>query len=257
MKFKEAVAPGSILTWLVIKRLLRQHSIKGTFLDVGCGEGYLTGQLVNIGLSGVAIEPSLRAYQRAARRLVGLEREKIQLVNGTLESIPRASNFDLGCAFMVIEHLTEDVEFLRELKSRVKRNGNLLVAVPAGLDRWTYEDEIVGHVRRYSSDTLAEVLRRAGITESIKVVGVGFPFLNVTELIRNRIMQRRYRVSKSIGREERTADSGIWDKVGVNFFPRIFGLVFNGLSLKPLDVISRILRQTDRATVLVAIGRVT
>jgi hypothetical protein len=158
---------------------------------------------------------------------------------------------------MVIEHLTEDVEFLKELKSRVRPNGYLLVAVPAGLNRWTYEDEIVGHVRRYSSDTLAQVLHRAGITEGIKVVGVGFPFLNVTELIRNRIMQRRYRVSQSIGREVRTADSGIWDKVGVNIFPRVFGLVFNHLSLKPLDYISRILRQTDKATVLIAIGRVT
>jgi hypothetical protein len=104
---------------------------------------------------------------------------------------------------------------------------------------------------------LAQVLHRAGITEGIKVVGVGFPFLNVTELIRNRIMQRRYRVSQSIGREVRTADSGIWDKVGVNIFPRVFGLVFNHLSLKPLDYISRILRQTDKATVLIAIGRVT
>jgi SAM-dependent methyltransferase len=257
MRFKEAVAPGSILTWLVIKRLLRQHSIKGTFLDVGCGEGYLTGQLLSIGLSGVAVEPSQRALQRMSQRLIGPERERVQLVNGTLESNPSASNFDLGCAFMVIEHLTEDVEFLKELKSRVRPNGYLLVAVPAGLNRWTYEDEIVGHVRRYSSDTLAQVLHRAGITEGIKVIGVGFPFLNVTESIRNRIMQRRYRVSQSIGREERTADSGIWDKVGVNVFPRIFGLAFNGLSLKPLDVISRILRQTDRATVLVAIGRVT
>jgi hypothetical protein len=55
----------------------------------------------------------------------------------------------------------------------------------------------------------------------------------------------------------RTADSGIWDKVGVNIFPRVFGLVFNHLSLKPLDYISRILRQTDKATVLIAIGRVT
>lgn len=70
-------------------------------------------------------------------------------------------------------------------------------------------------------------------------------------------MRRPYRVNQSIGREERTADSGIWDKVGVNVFPRIFGLVFNELSLKPLDVISRILRQTDKATVLVVIGRVT
>jgi SAM-dependent methyltransferase len=257
MKYRQAVAPGSILTWLVIKRLIRQHSIKGTFLDVGCGEGYLTGQLLSIGLSGVAIEPSQRAYQRAVQRLMDLERERILLVNGTLESIPQASNFDLGCAFMVIEHQTQDVEFLREIRTRVRPNGYLLVAVPAGLDRWTYEDEIVGHVRRYSSDTLAEVLRRAGITESIEVVGVGFPFLNLTELIRNWIMQRRYRVNQSLGLEERTADSGIRDKVGVNVFPGVFSLIFNRLSLKPLDWISQILRQTDKATVLVAIGKVT
>jgi SAM-dependent methyltransferase len=75
MKFKEAVAPGSILTWLVIKRLVRQHSIKGTFLDVGCGEGYLTGQFLSIGLSGVAVEPSQLALQRMSQRLIGPKRE--------------------------------------------------------------------------------------------------------------------------------------------------------------------------------------
>ena len=77
MKYRQAVAPGSILTWLVIKRLIRQHSIKGTFLDVGCGEGYLTGQLLSIGLSGVAVETSQRAYQRAVQRLMDLERERL------------------------------------------------------------------------------------------------------------------------------------------------------------------------------------
>ena len=89
MKFKEAVAPGSILTWLVIKRLVRQHSIKGTFLDVGCGEGYLTGQLLSIGLSGVAVEPSQRALQRMSQRLIGPKREReyslsMELWNQTL-----------------------------------------------------------------------------------------------------------------------------------------------------------------------------
>lgn len=257
MRSKETVAPGSILTWLVIERLLHQYSVTGRFLDVGCGEGYLTGQLADFGLSGVAVEPSQRAFQRAVQHLIGPEQERIQVINGTLESIPPAPDFDLGCAFMVIEHLTEDVEFLRAVKNRVRRNGHLIIAVPAGLNRWTYEDEIVGHIRRYSSNTLVEVLHRAGITEGVKVVGVGFPFLNLTELIRNWIMQHRYRVNQSLGLEERTADSGIRDKVGVNVFPSVFSLIFNRLSLKPLDWISRILRQTDKATVLVAIGRVT
>lgn len=95
------------------------------------------------------------------------------------------------------------------------------------------------------SNILVEVLHRAGITEGVKVVGVGFPFLNLTELIRNWIMQHRYRVNQSLGLEERTADSGIRDKVGVNVFPSVFSLIFNRPSLKPFDWISRILRQTD------------
>jgi len=67
MRSKETVAPGSILTWLVIERLVHQYSVMGRFLDVGCGEGYLTGQLADFGLSGVAVEPSQRAFQRAVQ----------------------------------------------------------------------------------------------------------------------------------------------------------------------------------------------
>jgi len=56
--------------------------------------------------------------------------------------------FDVGCALMVIEHLEDDVGFVRRLSSNVRRGGWVLIVVPAGVNKWTYEDDLVGHLRR-------------------------------------------------------------------------------------------------------------
>jgi len=47
-----AVAPGSILTWLAIREVLKKRNVKGsTILDVGCGDAWMTTKLICSGLA--------------------------------------------------------------------------------------------------------------------------------------------------------------------------------------------------------------
>jgi hypothetical protein len=114
---------------------------------------------------------------------------------------------------MVIEHLEDDVGFVKQLCSYIRRGGLVLVAVPAGVDKWTYEDELVGHLRRYNPETLEAVMRRAGLHAELNIIGVGFPLLNLTERIRNWILYRKYaRTIEQLSLIEKTENSGVWNK---------------------------------------------
>lgn len=85
----------------------------------------MTKQLMSLGMEGVAIEPSLAAYSRALNRLHPRFQFQVDVLNLPLTELKLERNFDLGCAFTVIEHVTDDASFLKELKMRVRRGGGL------------------------------------------------------------------------------------------------------------------------------------
>ena len=64
--------------------------------------------------------------------------------------------FDLVCAFDVIEHVENDQHVFSELSRVLKDDGVLICSVPLHADLWTEFDDWVGHARRYDpSDLLA------------------------------------------------------------------------------------------------------
>jgi SAM-dependent methyltransferase len=77
--------------------------------------------------------------------------------SGEVGMLPfRDQEFDLVCAFDVIEHVEDDRRVFGEVSRVLKDDGVLIVSVPLHADRWTDFDNWVGHARRYEpSDLLA------------------------------------------------------------------------------------------------------
>jgi SAM-dependent methyltransferase len=68
----------------------------------------------------------------------------------------RDGEFDLVCAFDVIEHVEDDRRVFQEVSRVLKDDGVLICSVPLYADLWTEFDDWVGHARRYDpSDLLA------------------------------------------------------------------------------------------------------
>lgn len=64
--------------------------------------------------------------------------------------------FDLVCAFDIIEHVEDDRRVFGEVSRVLKDDGILIFSVPLHADLWTEFDNWVGHARRYDpSDLLA------------------------------------------------------------------------------------------------------
>ena len=69
------------------------------------------------------------------------------------------ATFDLVCAFDIVEHVEDDRQILRELR-RVSRPGAAIVfSVPLDPRRWSAFDDLVGHVRRYQTTELLDLLQ--------------------------------------------------------------------------------------------------
>ncbi len=86
------------------------------------------------------------------------------LTRGDLTRLPfRAESFDTVLILDVIEHLENDVAFLRNAKEICSVDGRMVIAVLAFQLLWSQHDTTFEHRRRYSARRLSAVVRAAGL----------------------------------------------------------------------------------------------
>src|SRR5215217_688182 len=125
-------------------------------LDVGCGTGANLKMLAAHGRAeGVDISPQAVEFCRER----GLDSVKL----GAIELLPYdTDSFELVTALDVIEHLDDDVAGLREMRRVLRRDGRLLLFVPAFMFLWGVQDDVSNHRRRYTLPSLLRAVEAAG-----------------------------------------------------------------------------------------------
>lgn len=171
----------------------------GRFLEAGCGWGELLPTLVDLGYTGVAVEPSDEARSIAQTRTEHL-RDRVN-VFPTLGGLG-TSEFDYVLAFEVLEHLEDDTREFQRWTSRLRIGGKSIISVPAHENHWTASDLAVGHVRRYSAAALHRLHESAGM-RVLELWSYGFPVMSVTRHIRGLVSKQPVTTTMS----ERTLDS--------------------------------------------------
>jgi SAM-dependent methyltransferase len=167
-------------------------------LEIGCGEGGVGYRLARQ-YTYVGLEPDEQSCAVAQRR-IGAHGEVRCADVATL----RGEQFDVVCAFEVLEHIERDRPALKTWLAHVRRGGHLLVSVPAHPGRFGRSDEFVGHYRRYEPEGLQELLEEVGLTD-VQMLLYGAPLGYLLESARNRVLARRTADSST---EQRTAASG-------------------------------------------------
>ena len=121
--------------------------IKGDLLEVGCGEG----RGIDLLLPSVA---SFTAIDKIESAVVQL-RDKFpqgKFINGHLPPLPFSdAMFDSIVSFQVIEHIENDVLFLKEIHRVLKQGGVALITTPNRLQSLSRNP---WHVREYTSEEL-------------------------------------------------------------------------------------------------------
>lgn len=126
--------------------------LSGNILEIGCGTGTFTGLMLAAGHKVTAVDINPSYVERARSRLSGASGATI--VQGDATRMSWTTAFDTVVLLDVLEHIEDDVGFLRRLGACLRPGGRLLVKVPAG--EWLYSpmDVTVGHFRRYTKQRL-------------------------------------------------------------------------------------------------------
>ncbi len=258
MKFVKIDPPGTFCTQEALRDALR-HRGGQTFLDVGCGSGALSRLLCDAGLTGTGVDFSARAIKIAGETLAPYVADgRYRLHLGDIYDLP--ANFagvDLAISYMVMEHVHDDVAFLQTIAKFVKPGGNLIIAVPGRRDCWSFEDETVGHLRRYDRDDLDAVMSKANLSR-ISVWSIGVPTINMLFNLSLWMVTRADAETAKVGlsQREQTETSGIREIPWKTVFPSWVRIILNRVTLYPLFVIQRWFYRTNLGVVMMGMGQV-
>jgi len=103
------------------------------------------------------------------------EKLGIDIHQGSITEIQFEENsYDLVCAFDVVEHVEDDQKAVEELVRVCKKDGLVVITVPAFMSLWSHHDVVNHHFKRYKS---AEIRALFSKTPSAKQYSSYFNFL--------------------------------------------------------------------------------
>lgn len=108
------------------KLLERQHIAAGRVLDVGAAAGFFLQGLQDHGWSGVGLEPNGRMAK------FGREQLRLDVREGTLESLSLDEPFDLVSIIQVVAHLTDPAQAFRAAARHTRPGGHWII------ETWNY-----------------------------------------------------------------------------------------------------------------------
>lgn len=182
--------------------LINRYINRGSrILDLGCGVGTIDFYLSNKCNFITGIDYSDKAIKIAKinAEILGVSKN----INFFQKKFPEQiilGKYDIVLCIEVLEHLRDDKLALEEIKNLLNKNGIVILSVPS-LNSPLYKlgllkrhDNRVGHLKRYSTETLRALVECAGL-KTIKIVKkesvlrnllFGFSFFNIVVRIANR-----------------------------------------------------------------------
>lgn len=128
---------------------------KNNILDFGSGSGVNLNMLEKYGLVDV------HEKNKFARIALKNKNKKIKNLYSTLKI--KKNFYDLILIADVIEHVRQPKNLLNNLKKFLKKDGRILITVPAYQFLFSKKDEALGHYRRYNKKLLKNELTEFNI----------------------------------------------------------------------------------------------
>jgi 2-polyprenyl-3-methyl-5-hydroxy-6-metoxy-1,4-benzoquinol methylase len=129
-------------------------------LEVGCGTGTFTRCLARDAERVLALDIDPRFAAEARTAMAHAAHVRVECADATVT--PLARDFDTVVLLDVLEHIADDIGFLRKLRDALRPGGRIVIKVPAIPRLFCRMDAAIGHHRRYSRSTLAHALAAVG-----------------------------------------------------------------------------------------------
>lgn len=155
----EAITPTEYARDVFIDRILSQLGDKvKSVCDVGCGIGSLLLALEDRLICATGIDTSDESLSLARARIAS---PRIKLEKKSAFELDE--KFDLIFLTDILEHIQDDRSMVQYLHDKVvKREGYLIITVPAHKKLYSKFDSNAGHYRRYDKAALLSLIREGG-----------------------------------------------------------------------------------------------
>jgi SAM-dependent methyltransferase len=145
----------------MIDQMIEKYSLRGPFLDAGCGVGDVAAHIARRGWEGLAVDWTPAAVEEARRNLAGTAvRTQVS------ELLDVSGEFRLILLCTVIEHIRDDRALLRHLHTLYPRDSSpshLIISMPSNpAVEWRWDDDFYGHFRRYTRAGVERMLADCG-----------------------------------------------------------------------------------------------
>lgn len=152
-------------------------------LEIGCGKGVARDMLerdLGIPVDGCDLN-------RTVLEMANPGKGKLFLYNILDQDPSLLDGYDAVFLLDVLEHIDDDLVFLRAALRHLRPGGLVVVNVPASMLFFSDYDRAVGHLRRYTAASLKTLLRRSGTEpETIRPWGLSM----VPLLLARKVMLR-------------------------------------------------------------------
>jgi SAM-dependent methyltransferase len=220
--------------------LLRVVRTGQNFLEIGPGSMELAQELLAHFQKGTLIELNQKACD-IYDNLPASTKRRLKLLIADFLKMPLSDKFDCVIACEVLEHVEEEEEFVKRITDSLQPGGQLILSVPARMNLWSKDDELVGHIRRYDKISITQLLHNHGYF-NIRIIAYGYPFTIILRWLRIVFAKRQLVFLKLKSKKERTARSGIEVKAG---FPHWLGVFCNTITIYPFASISSFFNNHD------------
>lgn len=253
MGFSQPLPPGTILQCMYLKDRLRLLK-PGRFVEIGCGQGFITEILLQAGWSGVAYDLNDDSLKIAHRRNAQAVASK-KLVFKNLDWLQEINDdkVDLVISSLVLEHMDDKAEalYVQKCKTSLACGGKAVLFVPNSPAHWGIEDEIAGHYRRYTADSISQLFGAFGLN-CIHTAALTYPISNWLLPIGNRLVKKAEEAKLAQSMTSRTVQSSNRKVAFKTSFPNVLGLILNETTMRPFHELQKANIHRDDALILYA-----
>lgn len=249
----KGLPPGTILQLMYLKE--RLAAVKpGRFVEVGPGAGHITALLLDAGWTGEVFDlegPTVDGLRERFSALIQAGRLRVHQADFLTEVERLAGGVDLVISCMVMEHLDEAQEstFMAGAARLLGSGGRMIGLVPGSPAAWGIEDDIAGHLRRYTRPTLGALATRTG-WRLLHISGLTWPVSNLLLPLSNWLVSRHERNKLALPVLDRTKQSGRRQVRFKTHFPALLDIVLNDVTLRPLHWLQKFAASRESALVL-------
>jgi SAM-dependent methyltransferase len=253
MGLDQLLPPGTILQHLYFKERLRLQK-PGRFIEIGCGKGLITQILLDANWTGVAYDLNDASLEKARQcNANAFNNGLIELKNGDWLKETDTETVDLIISSLVLEHLDDRSEraYIEKCKASLKPGGKAVLFVPHSPAHWGIEDEIAGHYRRYTKQTLGHLFDKTDWCCE-HAATLTYPLSNWLLPLGEKLVRGAEEVKLKQSMLDRTKQSGDRRVEFKTSFPPVLGMLLNELTMLPFHFLQKAFVDQSDALILYA-----